>query len=56
MELFRAEKIADVPSTSVKKCFRCSEELEHVAAIVVSDTGRVIQIFKCNCGERAWDD
>jgi hypothetical protein len=56
MEIFRADKMADVPSTSVRKCLRCDEEFEHVSAIFVSDTRRVMQIFKCKCGERFWDD
>jgi hypothetical protein len=56
MEIFRAEKIAEVPSTSIKKCQRCNGEFEHVSVIFVSETGRIIQMFKCECGERSWED
>jgi hypothetical protein len=56
MKIFRAEKIADLPSTSVKKCRTCDEALKHVAVILNPDSGRVIQLFKCECGERMWDD
>ena len=56
MKLFRAEAIADLPSATIKKCRFCGEDLEHVGAMIESDTGRTIQIFECKCGERTWED
>ena len=56
MELFRAEKIATVVDQASKTCRFCDEKLRHVRAVVISDTGAVIHMFECRCGERIWTD
>jgi hypothetical protein len=56
MELFRAEKIADVEDQSSKICRACGEKLTLVRVIADSETGGVIHMFKCRCGERVWSD
>ena len=56
MELFRAEKIATVADQATKTCRFCDERLRHVRAVVISDTGAVIHMFECRCGERIWTD
>jgi hypothetical protein len=56
MELFRAEKIATVVDQATKTCRFCDEKLRHVRAVVISDTGAVIHMFECRCGERIWTD
>ena len=56
MELFRAEKVATVVDQATKTCRFCDEKLRHVRAVVISDTGAVIHMFECRCGERTWTD
>ncbi len=56
MELLRAEKIATVVDQASKTCRFCNEKLRHVRAVVISDTGAVIHMFECSCGERIWTD
>jgi hypothetical protein len=57
MELFRAEKIADVETNSSpnKCCPVCDRKLELLRTILYSDTGDVIRAFECECGQRIWD-
>jgi len=56
MELFRAEKIATVVDQASKTCRFCDEKLRHVRVVVISDTGAVIHMFECRCGERIWTE
>jgi transposase len=56
MELFAAEKVAELPSSSTKRCNLCGEKLELIRTVVDADTGHVTHIFECKCGERVWDD
>jgi len=54
MDLYRAEKIGNVVEQASKTCHFCDEKLRHVRAVVISDTGAVIQMFECRCGQRIW--
>jgi transposase len=56
VDLFAAEKVAEVPSTSTKRCRLCGEKLELIRTVMDKDTGDIIHMFKCRCGERIWDD
>jgi hypothetical protein len=56
MELFRAEKIAIVEDQFRKTCRLCTERLHLVRAIVDSDTGAIVHLFECQCGECIWID
>ncbi|WP_439370899.1 hypothetical protein [Bradyrhizobium sp. DASA03120] len=56
MELFKAEKVGEADSRSLKTCRVCAQKLEHVRAILDSRSGKLIQMFKCRCGERTWDE
>jgi transposase len=57
MELFWAEKIVAVAEDqSSKICRACGKKLTLVRVIVDSETGGVIHMFKCPCGERVWSD
>jgi transposase len=56
VELFTAEKVAEVPSASTKRCCFCGEKLELIRTVMDSNTGDVIHMFECECGERVWDD
>ena len=56
MELFWAEKIAAVADQSRKICRACGEKLTLVRVIVDTETGGVIHMFECLCGERVWSD
>ena len=51
MKLFRAEKIATVVDQATKTCRFCDEKLLHVEGSGISDTGAVIQMSECRCGE-----
>ena len=55
MEIFCAEKIAVVEDQSNKTC-RCGEKLAIVRVIVNSLTGDIVYLFKCQCGERTWQE
>lgn len=55
MELYRAEKVAEMQSASAKKCKVCNQKLNLVRTIIVSG-GNLFHMFECKCGERAWDD
>jgi transposase len=56
VEFFRAEKIAVVEDNSSKTCRSCGEKLKLIRTMVNSQTGSVIHMFECRCGERTWDD
>jgi transposase len=57
MELFKAQKIAEGPSASTKRCRFCGETQEVVRVMVDADSGHSIQMFECEgCGERNWDN
>ena len=55
MEIFCAEKVAVVEDQSNKIC-RCGEKLELVQVIFDSLTGDIVHLFKCQCGERTWQE
>ena len=55
MEIFCAEKVAVVEDRSIKTC-RCGEKLALVRAIGDSLTGDIVHLFKCQCGERTWQE
>jgi hypothetical protein len=55
VELFRAEKVAEVASASVRKCRLCGKELELVRSFMDAATGKIIHTFECECGDRTWD-
>jgi hypothetical protein len=56
MEIFWAEKISTVEDRSNKICRVCRKKLTLVRLIVNSNTGAVIHMFECPCGERTWID
>lgn len=60
MELFRAEKVAEVihsPQTdSVRKCRFCGGSLELTRKMLDTETGCVIHMYECECGDRTWSD
>ncbi len=53
---FGLRRIATVVDQASKTCRFCDEKLRHVRAVVISDTGAVIHMFECRCGERIWTD
>lgn len=56
MELFRAEKVGELENNSTLKCRACDRNLELVRAMLTADTGNLIRLFECECGERIWTD
>ena len=54
MELFQAEMVAAIEHQSSKTCRRCNARLHLVKVMVDSDTGDVVHMFECQCGERIW--
>jgi hypothetical protein len=56
MELFQAEMVAAIEHQSSKTCRRCNARLHLVKVIVDSDTGDVVHMFECQCGERIWNE
>jgi hypothetical protein len=56
MELFLAKRVASVEDQSSKTCRFCKRKLALVRTIVESDTGAVVHMFECHCGERIWRD
>jgi len=55
MELFRAEKVGEMESNSIRKCRVCNQKLELIRTVMVAD-GDLIRMFKCKCGERIWEE
>jgi hypothetical protein len=55
MEIFCGEKVAVIEDRSNKMC-RCGEKLELVRVIFDSLTGDIVHLFKCQCGERTWQE
>lgn len=56
MELFRAKKVGEVESNSIRKCRACDQKLELIRAVLYPGSGNLIRVFECKCGERVWDD
>jgi hypothetical protein len=55
MELFKAEKVGEIESDSIRKCRVCSQQLELGRTILIA-TGDIIRLFECKCGERIWEE
>lgn len=55
MELYRAEKVAEIQSASTKKCKVCNQKLNLIRTVIDS-SGNLFHMFECQCGERPWDD
>jgi hypothetical protein len=56
VELYRAEKVAEIESASIRRCRLCGEKLELVRTVMNTNSGKIIHMFECSCGERIWDD
>ena len=56
VELFHAEKIAELESAATRRCRSCGGELALIKTIVDFDSGKVTHMFKCRCGDRIWED
>ena len=56
MELFRAEKIGELESNSTRQCRVCGKTLKIVRTVFYPDTKEAVRVFKCECGERIWED
>ena len=57
MELFHAEKVAEFESSISKKtCRICSQKVELVRTIVEAETGVLMHLFECECGDRTWEE
>jgi hypothetical protein len=56
MELFLAKKVASVEDQSSKICRFCNRKLILVRTMVEYDSGVVVHMFECRCGERIWKD
>ena len=59
MEAFRVEKIAEsvhvAATSSTTKC-RCGGALELVRKMLEAESGRVINMYQCECGDRTWSE
>lgn len=57
MDLFRAEKITELPSDKHERtCSLCSDRLQLIRSFVDLSEGKIIHTFECRCGGRIWDD
>lgn len=56
VQLFRAEKIAEVEGRATRQCHGCGRSLTLIRTLLDADTGEMIHMFECECGERVWDD
>ncbi len=56
VELFWAEKIATFDDQSTETCRLCAGKLALVRTVVDSESGAVFHMFKCDCGERTWNE
>ena len=54
MQILQAEKIATVDDQSKRICDGCGKRMTRVKLIFESETGDVIHMFECSCGERIW--
>jgi hypothetical protein len=58
MEAFKVEMVAEsvhVATGSTKKCV-CGATLELIRSMLDSETGRVIHMYECKCGNRTWNE
>jgi hypothetical protein len=56
VEIFHAEKVAELESTTTKRCRICSQQLEVRRTMVDSESGTLVHMFECQCGDRFWED
>jgi hypothetical protein len=55
MELFRAEKVGEIESNSIKKCPVCNQKMDLVRTILFAN-GDMIRLYECKCGEHSWEE
>jgi hypothetical protein len=58
MEACKLEMVAEsvhVATGSTKKCV-CGATLELIRSMLDSETGRVIHMYECKCGNRTWNE
>jgi hypothetical protein len=56
VELFRAEKVGETESVSIRECRHCGRVIKLVRAVHFPDRQAVYRAFECSCGERIWDE
>jgi len=56
VELFLAEKVAELESQTSKICPSCGKKLKLVRTMVNSRTGCIVHMFECTCGHRTWEE
>jgi hypothetical protein len=56
MELFRAERVGYLASSSTRKCRFCGDNLKLLRSVYYRETETTIREFECKCGERTWDE
>ncbi|WFU79109.1 hypothetical protein QA645_31945 [Bradyrhizobium sp. CIAT3101] len=56
MEIYRAEKIAEIEDNSNRECDACGATMKLVGAVHFPDRQAVVRAFECDCGERVWNE
>jgi hypothetical protein len=56
VEIFHAEKVAELESATTKRCRICSQQLEVRRTMVDAESGTLVHMFECQCGDRFWED
>lgn len=56
MEIFRAEKIAELQENSSRECGACGATMKLVAVVHFPDRQAFVRAFECDCGERIWNE
>lgn len=56
MEIFRAEKIAEMEDNSNRKCRACGATMKLIGAVHFPDRKSLVRAFECDCGERIWNE
>ena len=56
MEVFRAEKIGEMESSSTRRCQICGKTLKLLRVVHYPEGKATIRVFECECGQRTWDE
>jgi hypothetical protein len=54
MNFISTKQMTGSETKEPRRCIRCSAEPKHIGTMLDSNKGRIIRMFRCQCGEQTW--